>query len=226
MYKYLILNHIPRCGGSSIRKSIYNAIKTNNHFSQAPYYISEFSHANICLYDQPHLIEAIHPETLLFIDHSPSFFLEDIFKIPIDQTYRILTLREPLSRIVSHIHYFYNRHIDTLSEIILKNYLEKFGHMTIWYLTQHKHSNESLTKKYKIAKKTIKDYQFYFKVEDQKLCELFNDTNPFQLHIPNYHINHSPVDSSLPISQPIKNFIYKHIPLEIKLLEAYYEMEF
>jgi len=219
------MNHIPRCGGSSLRKSIYEAAKTNIYFDKWPAYISEFTHAGICLYDQPHLIEAIHPHTLIFIDHSPAFFLEDTFKIQISDTYRILTLRNPLSRIVSHIHYFYNRHIDTLSEIVLKNYLEKFGHLTIWYLTEYINKHKSLTDKYEIAKKAIKDYQFYFQVENQQLCEAFNDLNPFQLHIPNYHINHSPIDSSLTISQATKNLIYKYIALEIKLLEDYYEME-
>lgn len=70
----------------------------------------------------------------------------------------------------------------------------------------------------------IKDYQFLFKVEDQKLGEAFNDTNPFELHIPNYHVNASPVDSAMKITQSVKNLIYNQTKLDIQLLEDYYEM--
>lgn len=225
MYKYLILNHIPRCGGSSLKKAIYDGIQTNTYFQQAPSYISEYTHANICLYESPHLLEAIHPETLLFIDHSPTFCIEDYFHINISDVYRAITLRQPLSRMVSHIHYFYGRHIDSLSPIVLSNYLNKYGNLTIEYLTQHKYKDKSLNEKFSLAKSIIKDYQFFFKVEDQKLCEIFNDTNPFELHIPNYHLNASPVDSSLEITQSVKNLIYNQAKLEIQLLEDYYEMD-
>jgi hypothetical protein len=225
MSKYLVLNHIPRCGGSSLRKSIYDGIKNNFRFQQAPAYISDYTHSNICLYEKPYLIESIHPDTLLFIDHSPSFFIEDNFKIPIDDTYRILTLRNPLSRIISHIHYFYGHHIDFISENILKNHLEQFGNLTISFLTKCRYPDLSIQKQYKEAKKIIKDYQFYFKVEDQKLCEVFNSTNPFELHIPNYHINRSAIDTKVNINQKTKNIIYENIKLEIKLLERYYEMD-
>lgn len=225
MYKYLIVNHIPRCGGSSLRKSIYEGIKSNSYFQQAPAYISQYTHANICLYEQPHLLDAIHPNTLLFIDHSPTFCIEDYFQINILEAYRALTLRHPLSRIISHIHFFYGRHIDTLSTVVLNNYLHRYGDLTIHYVTKYKYVDKSLNDKFAIAESIIKDYQFLFKVEDQKLGEAFNATNPFELHIPNYHINQSRVDSSLNISQSIKNLIYKHAKLEIKLLEPYYEMD-
>jgi hypothetical protein len=224
MFKYLILNHIPRCGGSSLRQAIYNCIKTNKHFQQGPAYISNHTHANICLYEQPHLTEAIHPDTLLFIDHSPTFCIEDYFNIDLSSAYRALTLRNPLSRIISHVHFFYGRHIDSLSPMILNNYFNRYGNLTIEYLTQYKYKHKSLAEKLALAKSIIKDYQFFFKVEDQKLCEIFNNTNPFELHMANYHINTSPIDCRLKISQSVKNSIYKQSKLEIKLLENYYEM--
>ena len=145
MSKYLILNHIPRCGGSSLRKGIYEGLKNNEYFQQAPYYISQYSHANICLYEQTHLIEAIHPDTLLFIDHSPTFFIEDTFNLNLEDSYRILTLRNPLSRIVSHVHFFYTKHIDTLPGPVLSNYLKRFGNATISHLTKYKYADKSLT---------------------------------------------------------------------------------
>jgi hypothetical protein len=225
MYKYLILNHIPRCGGSSLKLGIYNAVRNNKYFQQAPYYISQYSHANICLYEKPHLIEAIHPETLLFADHSPAFYIEDQFKIDISMAYRILTIRNPVSRIISHIHFFYNKHINDLSEAVLNNYLNRFGHITIDYLTNYLNSQKSLNDRFKLAKSVIKKYHFIFQVEKQKLCETFNDTNPFELHIENHHANTSPIDSLLEVDQNIKNIIYDHSKLEVKLLEDYYEMD-
>jgi hypothetical protein len=225
MYKYLVLNHIPRCGGSSLRKSIYDGIKKNLHFQQGPTYISDHTHSNICLYEKPHLIQSIHPETLLFVDHSPSFFIEDNFNLPIDYTYRILTLRNPLSRIISHVHYFYEQNIDSIPENLLKNYLEQFGNLTITFLTKCRYPDLSIQEQYLEAKTIIKEYQFYFKVEDQKLCEIFNSTNPFELHIPNYHLNRSSLGSTISINQKTKNIIYDKIKLEIKLLERYYEMD-
>jgi len=225
MAKYLILNHIPRCGGSSLRKSIYDGIKNNSHFRHDPAYISDHTHSNICLYEKPQLIEAIHPETLLFIDHSPAFFLEDNFNLPISDTYRIITLRNPLSRIISHIHFFYEQHIDTIPDNILINYLKQFGNLTIHFLTKYQYPNLSLQQQYKEAKNILKDYQFYFQVENQKLCEVFNSSNPFELHIPNYHINRSSIDSTIKINQITKNIIYNEIKLEIKLLEKYYEVD-
>lgn len=225
MPKYLILNHIPRCGGSSLKNGIFYDIKNNQYFNQAPIYISGYTHGNISLYEQSHLMEAIHPETVMFIDQSPAFFIEDTFNLQLDDSYRILTLREPLSRIVSHIHFFYGRHIDTLSETILTDYLKKFGHSTISHLTKYKYQDKSLSQQYEEAKNIIKNYQFHFKVENQKLCEIFNSSNPFELHIKNYHINQSPVDSTLNVSQKTKNIIYNEIQLEIKLLETYYAMD-
>lgn len=223
---YLIVNHIPRCGGTSLKKSIYNASKENNYFKEFPVYVSQYSHANISLYEKPHLIEAIHPDTRLFFDHSYAFFIEEKFKIDVSNAYRVLTIRNPLYRIISHIHFFYSRHVEELSETVLQNYIDKFGHITIDYLTAHRNSKKSLSDKFKIAKSILKNYQFIFQVEKQKLCETFNDTNPFELHIKNYHLNTSPVDSTLEVGQKIKNFIYKNIKLEVKLLEQYYEMDF
>jgi hypothetical protein len=225
MPKYLVLNHVPRCGGSSLRKSIYDGIKNNLHFQQFPAYISDYTHSNICLYDKPHLIEAIHPQTLLFVDHSPAFFLEDNFNISIDDTYRILTLRNPLSRLISHIHYFYEQHIDSISETVLKNHLEQFGNLTISFLTKCRYPDLPIQEQYEEAKEIIKDYQFYFKVENQQLCEIFNSLNPFELHIPNYHINRSSINNMAEISSKTKNIIYDKIKPEIKLLERYYEMD-
>lgn len=225
MYKYLVINHIPRCGGSSLRKSFHDAAKNNNHFNKYPVYISSHTHNNICLHEDPYLIKSIHPDTLLFMDHSPSFFIEQSFNLDISLTYRAITIRNPVSRIISHIHFFYQNHIDTLPKVVLESYLSKYGNLTINYLTNINSSDESLKKKYSIAKKNLQEYNFIFKVEEQKLMEKFNSDNPFELHLSNHHLNKSPIDRNLHVSSKTKNIIYKHINYEIKLLENYYEMD-
>ena len=227
MFKYLVLNHIPRCGGSSLRQSFFVASKTHDYFGSYPIYISGHSHGNICLYDNPHYIQSIHKDTLMFIDHSPAFFIEQAFNLNISETYRMLTIRNPIDRFISHIHFFYKQHIDSISKLSLQNQIDKFGHMTINYLTMahNKHKDKSLNAKYKISQSLLKEYNFIFQVENQHLMEQFNSTNPFAIHIPNFHTNHSPIDSTLPVLQKTKNFIYKNIKLEIKLLEEFYEMD-
>lgn len=224
-YKYFVLNHIPRCGGSSLRQSFYEASRNNDYFTQYPIYISNFTHNNICLYENTHLIEAIHPDTIMFIDHSINHFIEDAFHLDSDIVYRALTLRNPIDRIISHIHYFYKKHIDTLPQIVLTQYLNQFGNMTIQYLTNYKHYHKNLADKYKIAKEELENYNFIFMLENQKLGEIFTDTNPFGLRLPNYHNNKSPIDTTLTVSAKTKNIIYQHINLEIKLLESFYEMD-
>lgn len=225
MYKYLIINHIPRCGGSSLRKSFYEASKNNNYFNQYPIYIAGYTHEDVCLFDDPYLVKAIHKHTLLYFDHSPHLYIEKTFGIDTKDSYKILTLRNPVDRFVSHIHYFQKIHINNLSKETIERYISRFGHCTIQQLTNFTHKDKSLKQRLIISQSVIKEYQFIFQLEDQKLSEIFTDNNPFGLRLPNFHINRSSIDQEIKISQYVKNIIYKNMPLEIKLLENYYEMD-
>lgn len=55
--------------------------------------------------------------------------------------------------------------------------------------------------------------------------EEFNSTNPFEIHLSNFHLNRSKIPDRKKISQKFKNIIYNNIKKEIKLLENYYEMD-
>lgn len=226
MYKYLILNHIPRCGGSSLRKSFFEAASSNQYFNRYPIYVSSYSHNNISLYNTPELVPAIHQDTLLFIDHSPFSFIERAFNLENSLVYRITTLRNPLSRIISHINFFYNQPLDSITQTVLDFVLDTVGHLTIYYLTRAtSHQYKSLTEKTKIASSILKDeYHFIFKVEEQKLLETFNDNNPFNLQLENYHINQS--SGIYNVNTKIQNYIYKKIKNEYKLLENFYDLDF
>jgi hypothetical protein len=97
--------------------------------------------------------------------------------------------------------------------------------MTIEYLTNVKYKEKSLKEKYEIAIEELKKYNFIFQVENQKLCEIFNDSNPFQLHITNHHMNRSPVDSDSIIGDKVKNIICNKIKYEIQLLQNFYNTD-
>lgn len=222
-YKYLVLNHIPRCGGTSLKKSFFEAAKTNQYFRTYPIYISGFTHNEICLYRQQNLIDAIHEKTLMFIDHSPDNFIQDSFELEHDLVYKILTLRNPIDRLISHISFFHNKDINSISKSLLGTLIQEYGQLTISFLTDYTHSSFDITDKLIIAKEKIQEYNFIFKVEEQKLCEIFNDDNPFALQLPNYHLQRS--NRNYNIKQNIKNYIYKYIKQEIELLEPYYEMD-
>lgn len=223
-YKYLVLNHIPRCGGTSLRKSFFEAAKTNQYFCTYPIYISGFTHNNISLYRQQNLIDAIHKNTLMFIDHSPDSFIQDSFQLEHDLVYKILTLRNPIDRMISHISFFYNKDISSISKSLLGTLIQQYGQLTISFLTDYTHSSFDITDKLMIAKEKIKEYNFIFKVEEQKLCEIFNNKNPFSLQLKNYHLQRSN-SNFYNIEQNIKNYIYKYIKQEVELLEPYYEMD-
>lgn len=227
MYKYLIINHIPRCGGSSIKQSFFQAYKYHQYFSNYPVFIPDYTHNSISLYENPQLIKAIHPDTKLFIDHSPALFLEKHFKLNIEETYRFITIRHPVDRIISHIEFFYEQPFEQLDITIIKAFINRFGNLTIEYLTNgiDRYKNKSLEEKTLISIDILKNYNFIFKVEEQKLMEEFNSTNPFEIHLSNFHLNRSKIPDRKKISQKFKNIIYNNIKKEIKLLENYYEMD-
>ena len=216
------MNHIPRCGGSSIRKSFYDAYKNHKYFGKCPAYISEYTHNNISLYHNPELIIAIHPKTTIFIDHSYSLFIENNFNLPIHETYRILTIRNPIDRILSHMFYFYKQDIDNLSKIVVNKFIADFGNLTIDYLTKYKYTTESLKTRFNKARKELESYNFIFKTEEQILIEDFNTNNPFELHLENNHIQRTKIEYRKNISKKVIDHIKQNIPLEIKLLENYY----
>ena len=226
-YINLIINHIPRCGGSSLRKSFFQAYKYHKYFNNYPAFIPDYTHNSISLYENPQLIRAIHKETKLFIDHSPAFFLEKYFKLDIEKTYRVITLRNPVNRLISHIEFFYDQPIEQLDTSIIKAFINRFGHLTIEYLTNgnDEYKNKSLQEKLVLSASILTEYNFIFKVEEQKLMEDFNTTNPFEIHLSNFHINRSKISNIKNISQKIKNVIYANIKKEIKLLENYYDLD-
>lgn len=182
------------------------------------------THGNICLHlDQP-CVKAIHEDTKLFIDHSISYFIEDSFNLKIEKVYRILTIRNPISRFISHCLFFEKKHPKEFSLEELDSFIRQFGNLTIETLTNHKHNKEKIETKYEIAKQEIKKYDFIFVQERfEDSIKEFNSTNPFNLNLDleNAQHNINPNNKEL-LEDNLKKYLEEKLFLEIDLLKNYY----
>ena len=222
--KYIVLNHIPKCAGSSLRNSFYAAVKNNDYFSKTNNYISMLTHGNICLHLDQSCVKAIHEDTRLFIDHSISYFIEDSFNLQIKEVYRILTIRNPISRFISHCLFFEKKHPREFSFEELDFFTKKFGNLTIETLTNHKHKKEKIETKFEIAKQEIKKYDFIFVQEKfEYSINEFNSTNPFNLNLDlqnaQHNIRHTNKDL---LEDNLRKYLEEKLFLEIDLLKNYY----
>lgn len=214
--KYLILNHIPRCGGSSLRDAFYKATFGKNKFLP---YISSNTHANICLSETPELAKAIHKQTNIFIDHSDAGVIENLFGLEDEKVYKILTIRDPVERFISHIHFFSHEKVTEMHDSELDESINQFGRVFSDKLSRHmnpKNKQESIH----IAKKTLDDYDFIFKIEDKSCYERFNETNPFGITLEQTHSNQSKIEESVPDSK--KQHIRDILSSEYDVLSKYY----
>ena len=215
---------MPKCAGSSLRYAFYEASKKNDYFSRTNNYISMFTHGNICLHlDQP-CIKAIHEDTKLFIDHSISYFIEDAFNLEIEEVYRILTVRHPISRFISHCLFFEKKHPKELNFKELDFLICEFGNLTIKMLTEQRYDREkTIETQHKIAKQEIEKYDFIFVQE--KLADSikeFNSTNPFNLNLENVEHNVNSKKEDFLIEDNLREYLEEKLSLEIDLLKNYY----
>lgn len=223
-FSHLIFNHIPKCAGVSLRQSLYNACINHDYFSKVPIYISDYSHNNICLQQNTNLVAAIHPETRLFFDHSQSYFFESNFNINVNSAYRIISIRNPIERLISHINFFDNILITQCSYKTIKEKILQYGNLTIKYLTQYKYESQNLDQEtlFNIAVEELLKYNFIFQKEKMsKNIEEFNVANPFGLVLEEKHNNISKIQIQDISSQKL-SYIKSLMQFEILLLKNYY----
>ena len=161
-YTHLVLNHLPKCAGSSLRHSFYEACKNNTYFSEHNIYISMLTHGNISLHRDKECIPAIHKGTKMFIDHSITNFIEDKFLLNYEKTYRIFTMRDPIKRFISHSLFFEKKHPNDLDTEELDRFIFKFGFSAIEMLSNYLYNKETIENKLEIAKKEVKKYNCKF----------------------------------------------------------------
>lgn len=224
-FTHIVFNHIPRCGGSSLRYMFFDACTQNNYFIKNPMYISEYTHNNLCLEQSPQFIETINENTKIFFDHSRSYFFETIFKLNISNTYRIINIRNPIEKFISHLYFFDKLFPDQCSYQTLKNKINQYGHDVINYLTYYNYKEQYLDieTRYNIAKEELKKYNFIFNLNKFKdSITKFNEQNPFNLQLQEQHINNSNIDKTKISKKTLLNI--KHlIQYEILLLKDLYE---
>jgi hypothetical protein len=226
MQQYMIVTHIPRCGGSSFRYSLNEALIDNEYFHDKHKYISGFTHGNICLSERPYLIDAIHQNTVLFFDHSYAQTFERLRNLSDDKVYKILLIRDPINRFVSCLKFFYNIDLTAIDNTRAFEQIDKLipllQNATIKYLTHYLDPGPSTI--IDIAKKQLKSYDMIIRQENPEDILTFNDTNPFSLDIKTkYHINSSHTDYES-LNPDIKNTIYSYMKQDYEILEEYYSI--
>jgi hypothetical protein len=224
-FTHIVFNHVPKCGGSSLRHMFYEACIKNDYFIKNPMYIPLCTHNNICLEEKPEFIETIHEHTKIFFDHSKTYFFEETFNLDIKNTYRILNIRNPIERFISHLYFFDKLFPHQCSYQTLKNKTKQYGNTIISYLTNYKYGEQNLDveTKYHLAKEELKKYNFIFNLNkfNQSISE-FNLNNPFNLVLEEKHINNSTI-SKIDISKKTLINIKHLIQYEILLLKDFYE---
>jgi hypothetical protein len=228
--KYLIFNHIPKCGGTSFRHMFFDACQDpNNFFYKKPIYISCITHNNLILdgrdKDKIECAKLIlHPKTCLFIDHCKYMSLENIFNLNPLLCYRVISIRHPIDRILSYNNVGGGEHsrsilysVDELlnNEQSLINMINSYGFFLMNYATLN--CSNTINEKYNMAKNIYKNnYNFIFDLDNlDKYIELFNSKNPFNLKLKNIHKNKTEIKKNYPI-ELIKK-IEKLIEPEINL---------
>lgn len=223
-YSHIVFNHIPKCAGSSLRYMFYKACLNNETFSKYPMYIPLCTHENICLQEREDVIDIIHKNSKIFFDHSDAHFFEDKFSLNIDTTYRIINIRNPIRRFISHMYFFDKISPEQCSYKVLKRKIKQYGFVFINYLTHYKYYYQRLDieTKLNIAKAELEQYNFIFVLENFKDCiQQFNETNPFSLTLQEQRINLSD-STNLRISKKVLYNIKKLIEPEIILLKDFY----
>jgi len=205
---YFILNHIPKCAGSSLRKAIFTDCTTNteNHFYGNVLYISTITHGNINI--ENHGIECLSKQTRVFVDHSRYGFVEEKFNIKPETAYRCLTIRNPIDRIISHNNFFSQIDVDQLlnDDQSFKKLIAICGNILSFYMRE-----ESVIER-------LNSYDFIFDAShQQQSIDRFNSENPYRFNLENIYTNKTSEDTKKTYPVELINKITQSIPYEIEI---------
>lgn len=187
-------------------------------------FIPPYTHENICLQERPDATTVVHNGSKVFIDHSNTYYFEDRFNLDINNTYRMINIRNPIDRFISHMYYFDKINPQQCSYKVLKDKAEQYGMVFINCLTHIRYQDQILDieTRFNLAREELDRYNFIFKSEDLKNCvDRFNDINPFGLVLKEVCENQSN-SSQLKISKQTINNIRKLLEPEILLLSDFY----
>lgn len=223
-FTHIVFNHIPKCAGSSLRHMLYHACLNHESLSRCPLYIPPYTHENMCLQQREDVADVIQKSTKVFFDHSSGYFFEEAFGLAPEATYRIISIRNPIHRFISHMYYFDKINPDYCSYKILKQKAAQYGLVFTHCLTDVYYHDQKLDieTRLNIAKNELAKYDFVFQVEYFREClQRFNNTNPFGLRLEEQLLNESN-SQLLDISTKTMLNIRKLLEPDIILLREYY----
>jgi len=171
-------------------------------------------------------MDIISKNSRVFVDHSYAYFFEDYFNLDVSSTYRIINIRHPVDRFISHMLFFDKLHPECCSYKDLVAKTSQYGFIFINYLTLTRYATQDLDieTRYKIAQEELLKYDLVFKQEDlvTSISE-FNQNNPFNLTLEEVSLNKSEY-ANIEISRRRLSDIEKLLKLEIDLLRDYYPL--
>lgn len=197
------MNHVPKCAGSSLRRAFYEAVvlNPNNYFFGKILYISTITHGNTCV--ETDGTSFLSKQTRLFIDHSKCNKIEESFDIDKNQCYKILTIREPISRIISHNNFFCKFQTEELlnNENLFNKLIGICGKLICNY-----------------SQNDLEQYDFIFNCSNfNESVKAFNKLNPYNLQLSTIRTNTTPFTMKQYYCDRLLDKIKQAIPEEIEI---------
>jgi hypothetical protein len=235
-YNSFIFTHIPKCGGTSFRKYIFEAamrggLKTEQLF--IPGFGGVGNEKNLPQLNKNELYELRKSNLKIIANHAQFHAIFD-YKIRMDQPFYYTIFREPISRILSHYNFFYFHlgyddlkgvHLDKVEKDKLSKLMKNLANVQCNYLVGYdEHDlNRGMTpqERLQLAKFNLKHEFACFGILErmEESLELLKDNPiswlPFDDNFPVQ--NRNTMVKSYDISDEVKEMVTQYNQLDIDL---------